>query len=313
MLSAGLPASHVRSPFPRLAVAFARSRGFAAPAGKEDCDVERFVRQTEAFAEAARDPHVGVALARWIPRGTYELVEYSARSAPTLRDALRLATDFASLMNDRLRMRLVESDTEIVVEHWIDGEPCSLGRHFDEFAMATAIRFVGEVAEDVTVSRVHVVHAKSAGLDVAPILGAPVRYGQERNAFVLLRRDGARPLRGAEPPLSMLLARLAENARRDATPSDVVTRTRIAIARGFETGEPDVGVVARAMGMSTRTLERRLAAEGTTYDRVRDAYRCDWARHLLAREMPLPAVARRLRFRSVRGLHRALARWSTAD
>ncbi|CAN5448546.1 hypothetical protein BH09MYX1_BH09MYX1_56570 [soil metagenome] len=43
---------------------------------------------------------------------------------------------------------------------------------------------------------------------------------------------------------------------------------------------------------------------------MRDAYRRDYARHLFARrEFTLSEVARRLRFKTVRGFNGALARW----
>ncbi|CAN5448499.1 hypothetical protein BH09MYX1_BH09MYX1_56560 [soil metagenome] len=251
-------AAKVRSPFFDLGAGYARTIGVDPPPAAREHSVPAFVRRSEHLAEACRDRHVGISLARWIPRGTYELVEYAARSSATVLDALRICADYAALMNDRLRMRVVEGDGEIKVEHWIEGEPCSLGRHFDEFAMTTAVRFLAEVAISVRVTRVHLVHARDASADASAHFDAPVRYGQDRNALVIRRSDGDRRLRTPDGPLSRLLCQLSARAIEETETADLVTRTRSAIARNLETNEADISTVARSLALSVRTLERRL-------------------------------------------------------
>ena len=307
-------ATSVRSPWIPLAKAYARSRDLdldgELPEGS--CEVDRFVRWTEDVAEACRDEHVGVAIARWMPRGTYRFVEYAARSAPTLLQSLEIAAAYAPLMNDRLRMRVVEGATEIKVEHWIEGEPRSLGQHFDEFAMATATRFVREVIEGAVVTRVHFVHSKRCGTPIDDVLGVQARHGEDRNAFVVRRSDATRVLQSAEAPLARLLCDAAEREVKALESPDVVTRVRMEVGRSLASSDAVVAVVAKKLGLSTRTLERRLAESGTTFDEVRDAYRRDYALHLLARREPLASVAKRLRFKSLRGVTRALERWGMA-
>lgn len=304
--------STIRSPWNVLARAYAASRNVViGELDMRECDARAFAQCAEAFAEACDDPHVGISLARWIPRGTYKLVEYAARSAPTLIDSMRVAAEYAPLMNDRLRMRVVETPTELRVEHWIVGEPSSLGRHFDEFAMATAKRFIDEVTGGLaTVSRIHFVHTAS---DHCPddLFGAPVRYGQDKNAFVIPRafRDLALP--NADPELSHMLCELSERALRETPGWDIVTQTRVAIAVSLNDSHADIASVARAMAVSVRTLERRLHDASTTFEAVRDTYRRDFAVHLLERgEVGRADAARRLRFKSLRGFERAMKRWT---
>jgi AraC-like DNA-binding protein len=300
----------MRSPWFSLARAYGASRGVAAVVPPEVSDASTFARATEGFARAYNDTHVGVSIARWMPRGTYRLVEYAARNAPTLVDAMEIAAAYAPLMNDRLRMRVVRTSSEVRVEHWIAGEPSSLGRHFDEFAMTTAVRFVGEVTGGrARVSRIDFAHVAEPLRSPADLFAACVTYGSDRNAFSFPRTFADCPLE-SDVALSRLMCELSERELGEVPRWDFATRTRVAIAESLPSSQADAPEIARKLAVSPRTLERRLGEQGTTFVEVRDRYRRDLALHLVARKTPLHDAAKRLRFKTTRGFVRALARWS---
>ena len=62
---------------------------------------------------------------------------------------------------------------------------------------------------------------------------------------------------------------------------------------------------------SSRKSSACSGSADTTFEAVRDTYRRDHAVHLMQTGMRITETARRLRFQSVRGLVRALARWET--
>jgi AraC-like DNA-binding protein len=65
------------------------------------------------------------------------------------------------------------------------------------------------------------------------------------------------------------------------------------------------------MGLSARTLHRRLADEATSFQRVLDGVRRDAAiRRLLDRERQLKTVAAAVGFSDMRGFRRAFKRWT---
>lgn len=74
---------------------------------------------------------------------------------------------------------------------------------------------------------------------------------------------------------------------------------------------PALPAAARALGMSPRTLRRRLAQEGTTYRELSQSRRCEAARELLRNpELTLQGVAVELGFSDLTAFHRAFRRWS---
>ena len=82
---------------------------------------------------------------------------------------------------------------------------------------------------------------------------------------------------------------------------------RAGIARGVASGDD----VARRLHLSRRTLNRRLKAEGTTFQRVLDEVRFELARKLLAdARLPITEVSECLGYTTASAFTRAFRRWS---
>jgi AraC-like DNA-binding protein len=77
------------------------------------------------------------------------------------------------------------------------------------------------------------------------------------------------------------------------------------------TGPLSIHRVARHLGTSPRSLQRRLAGQNTTFRQLVDAVRLDMARVLLREtDLAVGEVARRLGYRTPSGFARAFARWT---
>lgn len=77
-----------------------------------------------------------------------------------------------------------------------------------------------------------------------------------------------------DPELRLRLDQLPEQA-------SCVDRVRSVLMEALPAGQPDVGTVARRLGPSARTLQRRLGAEGTGFQDVLQGLRDRLARHYL--------------------------------
>jgi AraC-like DNA-binding protein len=89
-------------------------------------------------------------------------------------------------------------------------------------------------------------------------------------------------------------------------------RLKIALLSEIEIGgEIDAARAARRLGTSVRTLQRRLAAERTTFQEVLDQTRSEIARELLAApDVRMKEVSRALGFSDTRAFRRAYRRWT---
>jgi AraC-like DNA-binding protein len=88
-------------------------------------------------------------------------------------------------------------------------------------------------------------------------------------------------------------------------------RTRNAIARSLSEGVPKLEQIARSLGLSARSLHRRLADEGLSYQSLTDDTRRDLAEGMLAEDQhSLSEIAFLTGFSEQSAFTRAFKRWT---
>lgn len=142
-------------------------------------------------------------------------------------------------------------------------------------------------------------------------LGCPIRVQSHWLGFALSREAWELPLRRRDPVLHSILYRNAEElaARLPETDTVVAELRRILVNR-IAQGDSDIELIARSMATSVRSLQRRLAAAGTSYQEVLDSTRREAAgRHLADCAFSITEVAYLLGYSEPAAFHRAFKRW----
>jgi len=111
------------------------------------------------------------------------------------------------------------------------------------------------------------------------------------------------------------LDRFLANAPRDWIFTQSQQHTQALRVRTYlsqtEWGSANLTAAASAMHMTPRTLIRRLEADGTTFQTIKDALRRDIAiRHLQAGLHSVEAIAQEVGFSSAANFHKAFQRWT---
>jgi AraC-like DNA-binding protein len=121
----------------------------------------------------------------------------------------------------------------------------------------------------------------------------------------------ALPLRRGDPPLRRWLERQAEDLLAHQPRSDDVRdQVRRILAAQSTAGDLRVGTVARRLATTPRTLQRRLAAAGTSFEALCDDTRRQAADGYLAdTTLSLAEVAYLLGYSEPAAFHRAFRRW----
>jgi len=130
---------------------------------------------------------------------------------------------------------------------------------------------------------------------------------------VLFRReDLSLPFRGASPELAQLLGeRALELLQADEVSVTFERELARAFWRAHQDGEATLETTSEAMGMSPRTLQRRLTAQETTFADERAKLLGRRASELLLDEsLTIDAIAERLGYASRSAFERAFVRWS---
>jgi len=139
--------------------------------------------------------------------------------------------------------------------------------------------------------------------------GCPVQFNRPHNVMEFSDADMVAALPNAGMPLpggpQPILAQLAE-----AQPPAFTARVQEILASLLPKGPPHRDAVAGLLAMSERTLQRRLAEEGTSFSAVVDDTRRALARQSLeAGELSLKMLSFQLGFSEPSAFYRACKRW----
>jgi AraC-like DNA-binding protein len=295
----------------------AAALGRAAGIGAAELAVPDGLLPGEAFGRLWQEafrlaPHeelpteVGLA----IPFGAFGALDYLAGSSPTVEAAFHsLRSHFRQVARIVLEIGTdgTNADVRIVNPETFPGQAIS-----DEMTIAIFVgRFRGDAEAPFRPSAVRLTRPPpQAPTRHAALLGAPVTFGCSAAGLEIPLAAWKAPMRRADPALQATLRQLASRLELGAEADDLALALRARLRALLPEGQADAASVARTMGLSERTLARRLQERGTTWRGLLDAFREAEAERLLASgRIPLSEVAFRLGFSDQTAWNRAFRRW----
>jgi AraC-like DNA-binding protein len=272
----------------------------------------------EAFRRAPREElptEVGLA----VPFGAFGPLDYLAASSADVASAFHsLAAWFRTVASGMsLEVERADGGGEIRIVCSPEGPPPGRPREVsDEFTIAVTLgRFRSRpTSSPFRVSEVRLTRAAPPRPSRhAALLGTEVVFGCAVAALRVPAETWAAKLPGADPMLQETLRGLAERLELGKASGDLEQAVRARLRSLLPQGGGDAGEVARSLGMSVRTLHRKLRAEGRAFGDVVDLFRESEAERLLAAgTVPLAEVAYRLGFSDQSAFTRAFRRWKGA-
>jgi AraC-like DNA-binding protein len=263
--------------------------------------------------ELSGDPVLSLHVAEACPLGAYKVIDYMGTSARTVGEAFRCAARYFPLVNTAVRLPIDDSGDPVTFGVEDEGAG-GVSRPFAEFCLAVFVLHV-RAATGVPFGLRRVTFAHPRPPDVREherVFGCPVAFEADGNRLHLDRVAWEAPASGAHPGVLGVLVEhadlLLEKLPRGP---DLVERTRRAIGQRLRGGEPSLEGVARALGMSERSLQRRLRELGYTYNALSDEVRATMARLYLEQpDLALAEVGYLLGFADQSTFHRAFKRWT---
>jgi AraC-like DNA-binding protein len=276
-------------------------------------DVDDLLRFVDAVEGLLGDPALGVHVAESVELGAYGLIEFMARTAPTLGDSLRQFIRYQGLVDDVVRFRLSERAGEATFEYGADGIPGSMGRHVNEYTLCMMARVARLAVGELTLSSAFFAHPRPDDIRALERnLGTTeIQFGATSSGTRFASHFLAHRMPLSDPSLHEFLELQAEKAAPAAAkrPFSAIVHDRLVSAMG--NGDIAMASVAKSLGMAPRTLQRRLLEDGLTFQTLLDQVRCEMALALLKeREMTLSELAFRLGYSDLRPFARAFKRWT---
>ncbi len=203
----------------------------------------------------------------------------------------------------------------LIISLSYSGVPRHSDRHQIEFCMFAVLRICRVLTgQNLVPQHLSIAHHRSgATSEMARFVGTKVEFGADTDEFALNTNARELPLIHADTHLNDLLLKYCEAALADRRGDMSQLRTRVenAISSFLPHGRVLVEDVARSLGMSKRTLARKLADEGLNFTEILQQLRRDLAvRYLGDRKLHVSKIAWLLGFNEVSAFTHTFKRWT---
>jgi AraC-like DNA-binding protein len=276
--------------------------------------VRRQIQFLNLVANDLHDPFLGFHLAQVPDLREAGYLYYVPASCENLGDALRRVARFASITNEGLSLTCLENqDIRLVVDYV--GVARHLDRHQIEFLMTFLIRICRHLTGlPLRPSWVRLTHRHSSDCsELAAYFGGKLDFAASVDEVAF--SGTAKDLRvvSADPFLNELLVAHCEEAlsHRPMNRGSFRSAVQNAIVPLLPHGKARASAVAKKLGLSQRTMARRLLLEDLTFSDVLDSLRGDLARQYLADpDLSISRIAWLLGYQEVSAFTHAFKRWT---
>jgi AraC-like DNA-binding protein len=281
-------------------------------------DAEKILVSTEEFfalyrglSEASRDPALGLKLGTEDRVERYDPIGIAALSARSLRDALERLARYKQLTCPE-EIRLAERKDECGVQFvWVlaaESEPALLVDLCFAWVVAIARRGTGGLVHPKRLElRREAAHREMYEAH----FGCPVKFRASQNTLVFDKAALERPFVTHNADLLALVApQLEVELSQKLAPRAIGAEVKRVLKRLLAGRRPGIEDVAKELRLSSRTLQRRLAEEGATFQQLMQEARSELARHyLLHSSLELNETAYLLGYEDAHSFFRAFHHW----
>jgi AraC-like DNA-binding protein len=244
----------------------------------------------------------------------YGIVGVATMNMPTLRAAFEYWSRYYPVSGDPIATSVTEHG-----DHWrMHFEPrCLMSAEARRFCIETSIAALEPVIRELTHTaagtlRIDFSSDRPSWEKGYRVFGTKnIRFNQSSTTYYGRRSDLDRPIPPKDRTISDMVLRHCDEYLATLTRSSTICDrldNLICVSAG---NVPSVDRMARAMGLSARSLQRQLRAEGITYQEMVRRYRTRQAKVLLRERRPnVKDVAYRLGFKDVGSFRRAFHAWT---
>jgi len=293
----------------------------ALPAGSLDplpeaLPADTYVKLLDLAAELAGDPHFGLHVGERVKLGTYTVYGLVLLSCRDFGQAFEQTMRYEQLAHDLGRSTL-QVNGNLADYTWHANYPAHC-RHLADSVFA-GIRVFGNWLAGTTLppADLSLMHDGGDPLGHAEymrVFGALPRFNANANVAQFEASLLSWPVPNADVSLYPVLQQHAEQLlKQRAAPAgaDIAAQVRQAIVRRLSQGQVRVASVAGDLGVAPRTLQRKLADAGSSFQQVLDEARFGLARDYLRQPgLSLVDIAFLLGYQEQSAFTHAFREWS---
>ncbi|MFN9032045.1 MAG: AraC family transcriptional regulator [Betaproteobacteria bacterium] len=269
----------------------------------------RFVRALWHAAQQTRCPHFGLLAGGLCNLRNFGPLGDLVRNAPTVRRALGALTVYQHLNSEGGLAFLLGRGEFVDFGYAVYHPSIDHAAPLYDATVTVAMNFMLEMCGP-NWKPYEVLLSRAEPKDLAPyreIFKVTPRFNAEYSALRIRAQDLERPVAGADPRLFAAM----EERLHAGGPEDFLQSVYRGLRRLMLEDRHSGDDLAQLLSLHRRTLNRRLQAAGTTFQRVLDEMRCEVAQALLANtSMQLDDIAASLGYAGVTPFMRRFKCWS---
>ena len=270
----------------------------------------------QAFEKAvARIPDPAFALRAcecWHP-SNLGTMGYAWLSSRTLHTGLKRMERFARILGEKFSYRTIEEPNGLrfIYNHGRGDAP--IGHPMTDFTLSILIdmcrRNFGSQLNPAEVNLRRPQPANPAPWQT--FFGCAVNFGAATDNFLLDQATANMPLPSANIPMANTFDAILTEQLGNFFHDDILSRCKAYLLRELTSGQPTAFQMASGLGLSQRTLQRRLSDLGLTYQQILDETRHELARRYLDdQSKSVTEITFLLGFSEQSAFTRAFKRWS---
>lgn len=233
-------------------------------------------------------------------------------ASPNLETALHRGQKFSELISASASYQVVKEGNRFTASIFSQDKSRKLDPNLSLLYIAGGLQ-VGRSLSSTNVIPIEVHLQQLVPENTEPyiaLFGCPVLFGQSESKISLSEEDLSIPIAAQDPRLSQLAQDIAMKDLSKLTARTIAEEVCVRVENSLAEGEPKIAAIASSMGLSPRSLQRKLAAEKQTFAQLLDSTRKRMAHEMVLRPSEqIKNLAYDLGFSDQSNFNRAFKRW----
>ena len=260
--------------------------------------------------EQSSDDLFGLHTSKHVQPGSYSVLGYISMNCENLGQAITKIQPFEKLVGDMGTTTFADLGDQIKISWHCQFTEPKVKRHMIDNCLGSWLTFARYLVNQTSNPSAILLSRKKPALDqqneYQAVFKCPISYGQAENAIIFDKTLLSLPLNKGDQQLLSTLESHAQALISDLTiESDMATQLQSHIEKSLKTGNFHQPDIAEQFGISAKTLQRRLAASGVTFQALLDETRLKLAKVYLAEsKLNLNEISTELGFIEPRSFYR---------
>ncbi|MDE1464904.1 AraC family transcriptional regulator [Spartinivicinus poritis] len=266
------------------------------------------------FIQLSNDPLFGLHAAQFVQPGSYHVLGYIAMNCATLAEAVDRIQRYEALVGDMGRSQLKPSEKGLVLSWQCQFTDSLVHQHMVDHCLASWVNYGRWITDrNENPQKIELTRAApnlSAQVEYQQIFQCSIVFQAPQNAVWISREHLQVPLRQADPGLLQTLEQHANQLISQLNNQDISQQVSATIQQMMP-NIPKPAEVAAQLGISARTLQRRLQQKNTHYQALLDEVRLVTAKQILINtQSTIEQTAHAVGFHDVRSFRRRFKQWT---